>query len=426
MPPESEQIQSRSLADWLYYLENQHHKAIDLGLERIALVAQAMQLTKLPCRVVTVAGTNGKGSTCRLLEQLLLALGYRVGVYSSPHLVDYRERVRLNDAMLAPQEHCDAFAAVEAERGTTPLTYFEFGTLAALWLFRRHQPDVVILEVGLGGRLDATNIVTPDVAVVTTVALDHIDWLGDDLSQIGREKAGIFRPGGRAVVGDPQIVASVLECANELNCQLLANGHQIQVEISDCEWQYHSPSKCFERLPLPSLPLPNAVAALACLEQLEIDIDQATLAKGLRQWQLSGRMQLIHDVPKVLLDVAHNPQSAGYLAEQLTKSQPKGRVLAVCAMLVDKEVKSSVTPLFPLVEQWYIAGLDGPRGDDGSRLAQALAAQQVQHHVNLIAAYNEALADANEQDLIIVFGSFFTVAAILEHEPNRSIGGSTI
>jgi dihydrofolate synthase/folylpolyglutamate synthase len=423
----SNRAESRSFDDWLCYLEHQHHSAIDLGLDRISQVANAMSLTQLSTRVITVAGTNGKGSTCRLIEQLLLSLGYSVGVYSSPHLLDYRERVRLNDTWLSQEQHCVAFAAVEAARGEVSLSFFEFGTLAALWLFEHNAPDFVVLEVGLGGRLDATNVVTPEVAVVTTVALDHTDWLGDDLAQIGREKAGIFRAGGKAVVGDPQIVPSVLERARELDCELLAQGVNVEVMFDELGfWSYQSPSRHYRHLPMPLLPLDNAVAALACLDSLDVSVNNSVLAEAIDNWQLIGRMQCIGDKPKIILDVAHNPQSAQHLASQLATQHVVGRIIAVCAMLVDKDIKTSVEALLPWVHQWYIAGLAGPRGDDGSILAQALSDHGPQLYLSPEVAYGAALASAGPDDLVVVFGSFHTVAAILSVTNNGSIGGSSI
>ncbi|UPW16975.1 bifunctional tetrahydrofolate synthase/dihydrofolate synthase [Agarivorans sp. TSD2052] len=413
--PESTPAQSRSLTDWLCYLETQHHSAIDLGLERVAKVASSGQLCHSKATVITVAGTNGKGSTCALLEQILLAQGYKVGVYSSPHILDYRERVRINGQLPEEREFCRSFTAIEALREDTSLSYFEFGTLAAIWLFAEYSLDYVILEVGLGGRLDATNIVEPDVSVVTTVAIDHIDWLGDDLAHIGREKAGIFRQNGKVVIGDANIVSSVLECAQQLRCQQLAAGIDYNVECLANSWSYTSQALSYHNLPYPLLPLSNAATAIATLEQLGLDLDIASLQRAISQWQLAGRLQTLSQQPLVIADVAHNPQSADYLAKQLTLLAKGRKIVALCAMLNDKDMQQTVRPLLSLVDHWYVSGLSGPRGDDGSALAACLtSAANVVRFETVDMAYNAALSDLDEQSMLIVFGSFFTVAEAIK------------
>ncbi|MFM2482735.1 bifunctional tetrahydrofolate synthase/dihydrofolate synthase [Celerinatantimonas sp. YJH-8] len=414
---DSMMTKSRSLEDWLCYFEHQHQTTIDLGLERVGAVARKMGLTSLVMPVITVAGTNGKGSTCRLIEQLLLAKGYQVGVYSSPHISDYRERVRINDQLPPKQAFCDAFAAIEEARGDISLTYFEVGTLVALWLFRQSSPDYVVLEVGLGGRLDATNIIDADVAVVTTIALDHESYLGSDVMQIGREKAGIFRRHGRAVTGDPEIVSSVIEAANQLSCQLLANGHQVHAlfdEMNQC-WSYQGAHVTYRQLPIPHLPVDNAVAALAALEHLDISLPETLVQQVIGQWQLAGRMQLLQHSPEVFIDVAHNPQSAEYLAKQLTRLPKVAHTIAVCGMLADKDNQHSVNSLIPCFDHWFIAGLGGERGDNGDKLATALENAAMTRCQSIQQAYEQAMATAQAADRVVVFGSFVTVAAILAY-----------
>lgn len=409
------ELMSRSLADWLSYLEHHHPIAIDLGLERIRVVAKRMKLDSLAMPVITVAGTNGKGSTCRLIEQLLLADGYSVGVYSSPHILDYRERVRIDDELVDAELFCQAFIEIEKARADISLTYFEVGTLAALWLFRRFAPDFVVLEVGLGGRLDATNIIDANVAVVTTIALDHEKFLGNDLAQIGREKAGIFRPHGKAVTGDPQIQPSVHEVARSLSCELLANGQNIHAKLSanGQTWQYLGKQVKYSQLPVPDLPLDNAVAALAAIEQLGVSLTASLVRDGIANWQLAGRMQRLQDAPVVYIDVAHNPQSAQYLATQLKRHHWQGKTYAVCAMLADKDNRGVVRELDGLFDNWFIAGLYGDRGDDGSKLAQALQGKSFERFGHVNQAYSHALAEADIADRVIVFGSFVTVAEVL-------------
>ena len=251
------------LAAWLSYLENLHSKTIDMGLERVSQVAARLDVLKPAPFVFTVAGTNGKGTTCRTLESVLMAAGYKVGVYSSPHLVRYTERVRVQNTELAESAHTASFAAIEAARGETSLTYFEYGTLSALWLFKQAQLDVVILEVGLGGRLDATNMVDADVAVVTSIALDHTDWLGPDRESIGREKAGIFRANKPAVVGEPDMPHTIADVANEKGAHLLRRGEDWQYEVQDNGWRFSDAPGVLDNLPLPQVPQPNAATALA-------------------------------------------------------------------------------------------------------------------------------------------------------------------
>ena len=253
------------LASWLSYLENLHSKTIDLGLERVSQVAARLGILKPAPFVFTVAGTNGKGTTCRTLESILMAAGYKVGVYSSPHLVRYTERVRVQGQELPESAHTASFAEIESARGDISLTYFEYGTLSALWLFKQAQLDVVILEVGLGGRLDATNIVDADVAVVTSIALDHTDWLGPDRESIGREKAGIFRSEKPAIVGEPEMPSTIADVAQEKGALLQRRGVEWNYSVTDHDWTFSDAHGTLENLPLPLVPQPNAATALAAL-----------------------------------------------------------------------------------------------------------------------------------------------------------------
>ena len=398
----------RSLADWLAVLEGLNMAHIELGLERMALVAGRLGLLSLPSHVITVGGTNGKGTTCALLESMLRAGGHSVGVYSSPHLVDYRERVRINGASPAADAFCAAFAAVETARAEVALTYFEFTTLAALWLFRDAAPEVVLLEVGLGGRLDATNVVASDQTVVTTVALDHTDWLGSDRETIGFEKAGIFRAGKPAVCGDPEPPASLLAHAEQLGTPLTCTGRDYQWQALTDQWHFQGLGLSLDALPLPSLPLMNAATALATLALSPFALDIEAIKTGLTQARLSGRLQQL--APRLWLDVAHNPESAGYLASRLPGIKGNRRCRAVVGMLKDKDIAASLAPLRDLVDDWYLASLGGPRGASATELAEWQAGSCFD---SVTAALAAAEAEADEQDIIIVFGSFFTVAEVL-------------
>ena len=319
------------LATWLSYLEHLHSKTIDLGLARVSEVAGQMDIVKPAPFVFTVAGTNGKGTTCRTLETILMAAGYKVGVYSSPHLVRYTERVRIQGAELPEAAHTASFAEIEAARGDISLTYFEYGTLSALWLFKQAQLDVVILEVGLGGRLDATNIVDADVAVVTSIALDHTDWLGPDRESIGREKAGIFRAGKPAVVGEPDMPLTIAEVASEKGALLQRRGVDWRYEVEGETWSFRDTAGAISHLPLPQVPLPNAATAVAALRASGLAVDDAILRAGIRDAMLPGRFQIISDAPRVILDVmrvlSKQPAAMELLAAECAEVKGQNRHL---------------------------------------------------------------------------------------------------
>ena len=403
-------VKARSLNDWLVLLEGLNMAHIELGLTRMQTVAERLNLLSLPSYVITVGGTNGKGTTCALLEAMLSAGGVSVGVYSSPHLVDYRERVRIKGHSPAAAHFCAAFAEVEAARGDIALTYFEFTTLAALWLFRDAAPEVVLLEVGLGGRLDATNVVASDQSVITTIALDHTDWLGDNRESVGFEKAGIFRAAKAAVCGDAKPPASLLAYAEQLATPLYCTGRDYQWQVQGDAWSFRGLGLDLEQLPLPSLPVMNAATALATLALSPFTLSKEAILIGLSQAQLNGRLQQLS--PNLWIDVAHNAESATYLATQLSKLKGERRCIAVVGMLKDKDIAASLAPLQPLVDTWYLASLAGPRGASASELAGYQAGGEFD---SVIAALTAAQHHADEHDMIIVFGSFFTVADVLAH-----------
>lgn len=423
-------FERRTLGDWLQVLEGLNMAHIELGLTRMTTVAERLGLLSLPSHVITVGGTNGKGTTCALLESIFRAGGLSVGVYSSPHLVDYRERVRINGHSPAAVDFCAAFAAVEAARFNddgfdanglqgnnieTALTYFEFTTLAALWLFRAAAPDVVLLEVGLGGRLDATNVVASDQTVITTISLDHTDWLGNDRESVGFEKAGIFRRAKPAVCGDANPPSSLLTHAASIDTPLYCTGRDYvwaladqQRQIIDDTWSFHGLGLTLAGLPKPALPVMNAATALAALALSPFALSEQAIHTGLLQAQLTGRLQQLS--PQLWVDVAHNPESAEYLASQLARIGGQGRVLGVVGMLKDKDIEHSLAPLAGQLDAWYLASLGGPRGASAAELAQWQAGRCFDSVTDALAA---AEADAEQQDVIIVFGSFFTVADVL-------------
>lgn len=409
------------LATWLSYLENLHSKTIDMGLERVSNVAARLDVLRPAPFVFTVAGTNGKGTTCRTLEAMLMAAGFRVGVYSSPHLVRYTERVRVQNSELPESAHTASFAEIEAARGEISLTYFEYGTLSALWLFKQAQLDVVILEVGLGGRLDATNIVDADVAVVTSIALDHIDWLGPDRESIGREKAGIFRASRPAVVGEPDMPHTIADVAREKGALLLRRGAEWRYTVNEQEWSFSDAQGTLDNLPLPQVPQPNAATALAALRASGLAVSEQAIRDGIQNAILPGRFQIVSESPRLILDVAHNPHAAAYLAERVNSLPKTGRVLAVIGMLHDKDIGGTLACMEHVVDCWYCAPLEGPRGASAEQLMEHLGKGDV--YASVAQAWRAAMADAKPEDTVLVCGSFHTVAHVMEAMDAGRTGG---
>lgn len=407
-----------SLNEWLTYLTSIHTSAIDLGLDRVSLVANKGNLTKPAPKIITVAGTNGKGSTCAILEAILQKAGYKTGVYSSPHLVRYNERVRINGKELDDKDHCKAFSVIEELREKTTLSIFEFGTLAAFWLMLQNKVDVAILEVGLGGRLDATNVAEPDISVITSLAVDHVDWLGDDIEKIGLEKAGIFRKDKPAVCGEPNPPATVSAYADEISAKLYQVGIQFSYKELGDTWYWQSGAFDLSDLPVPNLPLANAATAIMALGLIELDISDEDIVFGLQKVNLAGRMQQISQSPMIILDVAHNPHSANYLSEKLKmiKKQKVGEVFAVVGMLKDKDIPATLSPMLEVVDHWYPASLYGERAADWQTIASHIPNFEKIGFASPTQAFKTALKDLkNQKDILIVFGSFFTVGEITDY-----------
>ena len=416
-------MSARSLAQWLEFIGRQHPDSIALGLDRVRTVLERLQL-RFSCPVFAVAGTNGKGSVCAMLESILAASGRRVGLYTSPHLLRYNERVRIAGHELGDEALAEGFAAVERARGNMPLTYFEFGTLAALWCFERAAPDALVLEVGLGGRLDAVNIVDADCAVITGVALDHQDYLGGTRESIGREKAGIFRAGRPAVVADPEPPTSVLAEAQRLGARLLLLDRDFGFRVRPAQWDYWGPGGGRSSLAHPALrgtrQLRNAAAALAALDALRglLPIAMQDVRRGLAEVVLPGRFQVLPGRPQVILDVAHNPEAARVLADNLSKSGYAAETIGVFGMLRDKDIDGVVRALAPSITRWHLASLGGPRGASAAELARRLRTAGVtapaSEHPSPSAAFSAARAEAGENDKIVAFGSFLTVADVMQ------------
>lgn len=406
-----------SLDRWLSHLESIHSKNIDMGLERVRLVLERLNVDFSDKTVITVAGTNGKGTTCALIEHTALALGKSVGVYSSPHLIDYRERVRINGRMMDATAHCQAFLAIEQARKDISLTYFEFGTLAGLHLLANAKIEVVLLEVGLGGRLDAINVIDPNVAIITGIALDHQDWLGDTREAIAIEKAGIMRPSIPAVIGDPEPPQSLINSVKNLQADAAFQGIDFRFEReSEVTWRWRDGHNEFLGLPEPQIPNQNASTAIAAMLKAGWSINSEVLSVGLQKASLPGRFQLINQDPLVVLDVAHNPQATAHLVKKIQNSQFQ-KLHLVVAMLADKDIENSLAPFKPLQSKWYVASLSVPRGAKSSTLVSHLPGGVVyDQYPRVNEAYIQAKQNAAKGDMIVVFGSFFTVAAVLQGE----------
>ena len=410
----------RNLDSWLAYISAQHSSTIALGLERVRAVWDRMGVSfQLP--TLTVGGTNGKGSTCAFLERILIESGYRTGLYTSPHLLAYNERVRIAG------EDCDdaalvaGFEAVEAARGDTPLTYFEFGTLAALHVFASARVDVAILEVGLGGRLDAVNLIDADCMIVASVDLDHQSYLGNDRESIGYEKAGIFRAGRPAIFGDLEPPRRLVEHAKAIGADLQVLGRDFRYEAQERQWDFVGRHGAKRALPMPALrgrwQLKNASSALAALDELStrLPVSLGEIKRGLATVRLAGRLQSLPGRPAVVLDVAHNPHAARALADALGDMGFYERTFAVFGVLGDKDVAGVIDAVAPRIDRWYVAAPPSERAAPASEVAALLAARgaECRSFATIPAALETARREAGPNDRIVVFGSFYTVAEAL-------------
>lgn len=418
----------RTLAEWLEFQESVHPKTIDMGLERVAAVAHTLDVDRPAYRVIIVGGTNGKGSTCAHLEALFRAVGAPVGLFTSPHLIRYNERIRVNGAEVSDEELVAAFEKIDAARGEHTLTFFEYNTLAALWIFQQRQVEVAILEVGLGGRLDATNLINADVAVLTSVGLDHRDYLGDTLEAIGTEKAGIFRAGHEVVLGTDDMPASVLVAIESIGAGSIVAGKDFSWEIHEDSgegetWSYHGLKWSFNDLPPSALAgdiqFRNASAALAAAEALNAPyvFDKHIVGEALRTVQLAGRFQVIPGDVEWILDIAHNEPAARVFAAHVRSRSEQGRTFAVTGILRDKDAAGIGHALSPLVDHWILCTLEGARGRPAAELAEALA---------LPPNTRVTLADSVEQgclraknfaragDRVLIFGSTYVVGPALQ------------
>ncbi|MCC6917018.1 bifunctional tetrahydrofolate synthase/dihydrofolate synthase [Nitrosomonas sp.] len=419
-------IRLSTLEDWLSYLEKLHPKTIDMGLERVKKVRDTLGL-KPEFPVITVAGTNGKGSVCTMLESILNHASYRVGCYTSPHLLRYNERIRISQREISDEALCEVFAEIEAARELThtTLTYFEFGTLAAMLLFLRSRIDVAILEVGLGGRLDAVNVFDADCAILTSIDLDHMEYLGTTREAIGQEKIGIFRENRPAICAEPEIPGSLYKKMLATNANLYCIGEAFSYVADNQQWCYRGISGHRQNLPLPALKgryqLQNASAVLAALETLEetLPVPMDAVRRGLVDTALPGRFQMISARPIIILDVAHNPAAARKLSASLESMPVKGCTYAVAGMLGDKDMTGTLGALKKNIDYWLIARLDVARGASEDEMMQALKEAGIEQKdilytfQNVWSAYVYARDHAGDNDRICVFGSFYTVSSVM-------------
>ncbi|QKF49095.1 Dihydrofolate synthase/folylpolyglutamate synthase [Pseudomonas graminis] len=417
---------ARSLSDWLSYLEHLHPSAIDMGLERSQQVATQMGLTRPAPRVITVTGTNGKGSTCAFVASLLQAQGLKVGVYSSPHLLRYNERVQVQGVEATDAELCAAFDVVERGRGDISLTYFEMGTLAAFWLFAQAGLDAVVLEVGLGGRLDTVNLIDADMALVTSIGVDHAEFLGNTRETVAFEKAGIFREGRPALCGDLDPPQPLLDKARALHCPLSLRGRDFDLLINATGWDWSGTDATGRKvelhaLPLLDLPMQNAALALQAYLLLDLPWDESTLRGALVNTRVTGRLdrRSIDWQGKslsLLLDVGHNPHAAKFLAQRLNQRPVAGRRLAVFGLLSDKDLQGVLAELGETFSSWAVAPLPTPRSRPAQEIEQALQnlGARVTSHPSIALALEAQCAHATADDEIVLFGSFYCVAEALE------------
>ncbi|MDY6946390.1 MAG: bifunctional tetrahydrofolate synthase/dihydrofolate synthase [Pseudomonadota bacterium] len=418
---------TRSLAEWLRWQETLHPSVIDLGLDRMHRTLQRLGWRQPACPVITVGGTNGKGSTVTLMARILRAAGYRVGTFTSPHLIRYNERIVIDGREVSDASLVAAFERIDAARGNDTLTFFEFNTLAALLVFDTAGLDAIVLEVGLGGRLDSVNAVDPEVAVVTSIALDHTDWLGPDVESIGREKAGIFRSGKPAIFGSRDLPASIADAAQQLSTPLYRLGQDFDWRRDGEQWSWRGRTTSYDNLPCPALQgelqFDNASSVLCALECLSsrLPIAREAIEQGLKEVTLPGRFQVVRETAPAaiewILDVAHNPAAAQALAGQLAERPSSGRTIAVCGILGDKDIEGIASALRGAFDCWIIVGLQSARAVPVNELAQRLAkvnAAVVATATDVAAGCQIARQMARAGDRIVVFGSFLTVGPALE------------
>ncbi len=407
-----------NLEDWLSYIGSLHPKTIFLGLDRVKQVAAKLSFSKFDCPVITVAGTNGKGSCVKLLESILIESGYAIAAYTSPHLLSFNERIRINGNNIDDDSLCLAFQAIENARGEIALTFFEYTTLAAFWLLKQKPLDGIILEVGLGGRLDAVNFIDADLAIITSIGIDHTEWLGSTREAIASEKAGIFRPNQLAVCGDKNPPTSLQEKAKKLNTELFCIGKDFDYREESTSWTWWCSKLHLDNLPLPKLSINNVATVLMAVTLLQgkFNVQLEAIKKVIAMATLPGRLQEIKEKNPCILDVAHNPDASELLAVQLKQHYQNQSYIAVVGMLADKDIRNTLKPLIPLVSEWHLGSLNVDRGATSRQLAsylQDFGNLKCYTHDDVSKAFIAASNALPSTQKILVFGSFYTVAEVL-------------
>ena len=408
-------MKHKSFEAWLEHLEKLHPKKIDLGLDRVRDIAEKLKLTSLDATVITVAGTNGKGSVVCFLESLYHKAGYRVAATTSPHIVRFNERIRIGMQDVSDYELMDAFETIETARGDQPLSYFEFCALAFLYIFKNTALDVILIEIGLGGRLDVFNIVEPDIAVITSIDLDHVDILGDTREAIGFEKAGIFRANTPAICGDPEVPHTVIDVANEVGAKLYCRDSDFSYEEHHGQWDFKGPMGSYKHLQLPKLKMQNIATSLMVAQCLQdsLPVAESVVRDCVHLVELPGRFEIINEPIQCIFDVAHNPHASAWLATQLSRFAVTGKVVAVTGMLNTKDVIKTFEPLAVGIDEWHVFTLPVEQAVKSVDLAQALKSLKVN-----ISSMSESIDEAmehvvqrlDEKDYVLAFGSFYTVA----------------
>ena len=411
----------QTLNEWLEWQSTLHKVNIDLGLERMRVVAKRLDILQLPFPIITIAGTNGKGSSVAFTHAILNAQGYRTGVYTSPHIIRYNERIAVAGTELNDADICQAFQIIETVRDDITLTPFEFETLAAVLCFIEQQVDIAILEVGLGGRLDAVNLWDADLALITTIAIDHTAWLGDNRELIGTEKAGIMRKQRPVVCGEAHPPVSIAAYATACGADLWQYTQDYSYQLDKAEgWNWHSNQQTYTQLPLPALQgeyqLQNAALVIAGLSRLNLTVTEQSIIQGLQQVQLAGRLQKLQDKPEILLDVAHNPQAAQQLTQYLQNNKIKGKTRAIFSILCDKDVTAVVSNMQANIDEWHLIALDDPRAIPVEKLKlqlKQLGIKNVQSYDDFKHIFSCVKSNSSHQDRVVIFGSFLVVSGIL-------------
>ncbi|WP_343183210.1 bifunctional tetrahydrofolate synthase/dihydrofolate synthase [Buchnera aphidicola (Neophyllaphis podocarpi)] len=400
-----------SLQDWLLYIEQLNIKDIDLNLERVKYIASKLNLLNFTSKIFLVAGTNGKGTTCSILENIFLNSGFSVGLYTSPHLLKYNERIKINGEFLDDLFHIKSFHLIESQRDSIPLTYFEFITLSALLLFKERSLNVIIIEVGLGGRLDATNILNPDISIITNIDIDHVKFLGNNRYKIGLEKAGILRPKKYAIFGDVNITYSIIEIANSLNSKLLQSGLDYMYWKSDLNnWIFWDNQGFIDNLKIINYPLSIVSSAIAAIRVSRLPVSKFIIQKSIKEFFLPYRFQTISYKPRIILDVGHNPHAALYISSRLAEiKSKKSKIYLIIGMLKDKDIKNTLFNLMKYVDFFYCSTLHVERGATAQYLSRYLPNCSIFN--NIKEALHYAIKKVNfNNDIILVFGSFISVS----------------